>query len=169
MVAMRGDLDEFREMIDFASVPDENIGSMNSPTVLVSTFTSKFSMFELEDLFKSVKEVNFFIMDVDESGIHIVSEDVRKTLMSVFNGFDKKTKKTEKLKKPLEIKIVKKTPKEIEDDYPEIYKGVVDEYDKLLNKMSKKEKGKMMDSILDRLPELSSTDRALLEILSRYI
>jgi hypothetical protein len=162
VVAMRGDLDEFMEMIDFARVPSERIGAMNSPTVLVATFVSKFSMFELNDLFQSVKEVNFFLMDVDKSGIYIDRENVRDSLFGIFEGFE------ERYPNSTAIDIAEPQLK-VGFDYNRLQEEVKGELLPKLKKMTPKEKKEMLDEILDRMPDISPRDRITLSLLSKNL
>ena len=169
VVAMQGDLDEFRQMIDFASVPGEKIGAMNSATVMVATFISNFSIKELEDIFKAVIGVNFFVMDIEKSGIHLVKDDVFSQLMSVFNDYELKMREMEKKMVPMEIRIIKKTPAEIEEDASEVKESVEKEYQDLVGSMTPAEKQQIIDDILDNMPDISSRDKFLLEYMSQHL
>jgi hypothetical protein len=164
VVAMRGDLSEFMEMIDFARVPSERIGSMNSQTVLVATFVSKFSMFELHDLFQSVKEVNFFLMDVDKSGIFIDRENVRESLFGVFEGFE------ERYPESTSVEVTTSKPQlQVGFDYNRLQEEVKGELLPKLKKMTSKEKKEMLDEILDRMPNITQRDKITLSLLSKNL
>lgn len=135
-------LADFDSVLDLAHEPGTKIGRMDSPTVLIASFISTFSQFELYELFKGSDPKNFLLMEVGEHTIHMNKEDVQNILLDVFKDMD------------------------ILNDN-KIESTIEKEFTLQVKNMSPDEKQDRINDILDTLPDITAIDKIKLEILSR--
>lgn len=147
-------LEDFDSVLDLVHEPGTKVGRMHSPTVLIATFISTFSQYEIYELFKSTVPKNFLLMEVGDYTIHMDKEDVQDVLLEVFEGLDTAFTftSTEVIKSMEEI--------ELEDE-------VAAEYELLVYSMSPREKQDKIDAILDIMPNITKKDKFILALLTK--
>ena len=164
-VAMGKGVNDFKDMVDFAAADGYKIGTVAGDQLLIATFISTFTKFEVYNILEGVANINFVLTEVDNMSVKFQTHNLENKLLGIFNEMSKEAPITKA--EPFEIKVIKKTQEEIERDFDSIKKSVTEEFETKVKDMTPKEKQGWVDEILDRVPDLSSRDKILLELLTK--
>jgi hypothetical protein len=150
-VAMGQGVTDFKDMVEFACADGYKIGLMAGDSLLVVTFVSTFSKFEVYNILEGVADINFVLTEVDENSVKFQTHNMEKKLLGIFSDL-----KNEDLE-------IESGSVEVTEDHAEAMK---DEYIKIIQDMTPGERQDKVDDILDRMPDIDDNDRLFLSVIS---
>jgi hypothetical protein len=151
-VAMGKGVSDFKEMVEFAAADEYKIGLMAGDSLLVVTFISTFSKFEVYNILEGVAEINFVLTEVDDNSVKFQTHNMYNKLMGIFKDIQEDVVEVESM---------------VGDDFEEKPMELMEEgYRDIVDNMTPREKEEKINEILDRMPDITTDDRIFLSMLS---